>query len=86
MAGPAITNEETPSMMEEVNNEMAALGHESKQIKLGHDGDGFPSESPKGIHSVAKSTTEDPIRSEMKYSTGSGKTVTKTVQKCWSCF
>ena len=42
MASPAITNEETPSMMEEVGDEMAALGHESKQIKLGHEGDGFP--------------------------------------------
>ena len=69
MAGPAITSEEAPSI-EEVGGEIAALGHESKQIKLGHDGGGFPSESPKRIHSVAKSTTEDPIRSEMKYSTG----------------
>ena len=56
----------TPSMMEEVGDEMAALGHESKQIQLGHEGDGFPNVSPKRIHSVAKSTTEDPIRSEMK--------------------
>ena len=70
MACLAFPNEETPSMIEEVGDEMAALGHESKQIKLGHDGDGFPSESPKRIHSVAKSTTEDRIRSEMKYSTG----------------
>ena len=59
MASPAITNEETPSIMEEVGDEMAALGHESKQIKLGHEGDGFPNERPKRIHSVAKSTTED---------------------------
>ena len=45
---------------------MAALVHVSKQIKLGHEGDGFPNESPKRIHSV-KSTTEDRMgRSEIK--------------------
>ena len=73
-------------MIEEVGDGVAALGHVSKQIKLGHEGDGFPNGSPKRIDSVAKSTTEDPIgRSEMKYSTGSKKTLTKAVQKSWPC-
>ena len=41
MASLAITNEETPSMIEEVGDGMGALGHVSKQMKLGHEGDGF---------------------------------------------
>ena len=68
----ACPNEETQSMIEEVGDDMAALVHVSKQIKLGHEGNEFPNERPKGIHWVAKSTTEDRMgRSEMKYSTGS---------------
>ena len=60
MASLAITNEETPSMIEEVGDDMAELGHVSTQMKLGHEGDGFANGHPKRIDSVAKSTTEDP--------------------------
>ena len=42
MASLAVTNEGTPSMIEVVDDDMAALGHVSKQTTLGHDGDGFP--------------------------------------------
>ena len=46
MASLAITNEETQSMIEEVDDDMAALEHVSKQIKLGHEEDGLPNGSP----------------------------------------
>ena len=86
MACLAIVNEGTPSMIDEVNDDMVMLGHVSNQIKVEHDDDGIPIGSPNRIDSVAKSTMEDPmIRAEIMCYTGSKKNLTKAVQKSWSC-
>ena len=73
-ANLAAANEGTPSMIDEVDDDMAPVVHVSRQIKVGRDEDGIPNGSPKRIDSVAKSTTEDPMgRPEMKCHTGSIK-------------
>ena len=65
MADLAGTNEGTPSMKEEVDDD-TPMGHVSKHIKVGIDGDGVPIGSPNRIDDHAKSTTEDPMgRPEM---------------------
>ena len=66
MADLASTHERTPSMIDEVDDDMAPLGHVSNFLKVGHDEDGIPIGSPNGIDAVAKSTMEDPGRREIK--------------------
>ena len=87
MADLAIANEGTPSMIDEVDDDIAPLGHVSNQIKVEHDDDGIPIGSPNRIDSVAKTTMEDPMsRAEIMCYTGSKKkNLTKAVQKSWSC-
>ena len=62
MANLAIANEGTPSMIDEVDDDMVPLEHVSNQIKVEHDEDGIPIGSPNRIDSVAKFTMEDPMR------------------------
>ena len=59
MANLAIANEETPSMTDEVDDDMAGFGRVSTQFYLGHEGEGLPRGNPKRTASVARSTTED---------------------------
>ena len=74
MVDLAITNEGTPSMIDEVDDDMAPLGRVSKQKMVGHDEDGIPIASPNRIDAVAKSTMEDPTgRPEIKCYTVSKK-------------
>ena len=56
----AVTNEGTPSTIDEVDDNMTPLEHVWKQIKVGHDEDGIPIGSPDRIDAMAKSTTEVP--------------------------
>ena len=57
MANLAIVNEGTPSMIDEVDDNMTPLGAcvetDKKEV---HDEDGIPIESPNRIDAVAKST------------------------------
>ena len=56
-------------MMEDVDDD-TPMGHVSKQIKVGIDGDEISIGSPNTIDDRAKSTTEDPMgRFEMKRQT-----------------
>ena len=73
MASLAITNEGTPSMIEEVDDDMAALGHVSNRQLWDTTEMDFRMEAPRElIDSVAKSTTEDPMgRPEKNCSAGS---------------
>ena len=69
-----MANEGTPSMIEEVDDDMTPMGHVSEQREVGHDEDGIPIWSPNRIDAVAKSTIEDPMgRPEIKCYTGSKK-------------
>ena len=66
MANLAGDVEATPSMMKDVDDD-TPMGHVSKQIKVGIDGDGISTGSPNRIYDHAKSTTEDLLgRPEMK--------------------
>ena len=59
----------TPSMIDEVDDDMTPLVHVSKQMKKkGIDEDGIPIGSPNRIDDVAKSTTEKPHGSTWKCS------------------
>ena len=48
-------------MIDEVDADIAPLGHVSNQIKVEHDEDGIPIGCPNRIDSVAQSTMEDPM-------------------------
>ena len=62
MAHLAVAHEETPSVLDDVDDDMADLEHESKSIKKGTEGEWLPERSPKRSDSLAKSVTEDPRR------------------------
>ena len=81
MAHLATAHEETPSMLDDVDNDMTELEHVSKSITLGSEGEGLPQGSPKRVDPVAKSTTKHPMGRQGVWHPSCKKTLKEVVPK-----